>query len=174
MQYFLRQQERSLLQGPALIVAVKQKMKMKEIYLTIWAFFHGDSFEFRSCLFRSDASANDISRTGVYRKALCQFFYANALVVCFQNQFSSFIVQHSSHLLCLCYTSFCSKVKVLCCIIENCYNVMVLSISLISFSVFLTSSDLQPVAPTQIATLNAIAAICFFFNCIKIFQASIP
>ena len=36
----------------------------------------------------------------------------------------------------LCYTSFCSKVKVLCCIIENCYNVMVLSISLISFSVF--------------------------------------
>ena len=122
MQYFLRQQERSLLQGPALIVAVKQKMKMKEIYLTIWAFFHGDSFEFRSCLFRSDASANDISRTGVYRKALCQFFYANALVVCFQNQFSSFIVQHSSHLLCLCYTSFCSKVKVLCCIIENCYS----------------------------------------------------
>ena len=125
-----------LLQGPALIVAVKQKMKMKEIYLTIWAFFHGDSFEFRSCLFRSDASANDISRTGVYRKALCQFFYANAFVVCFQNQFLSFIVQHSSHFLCLCYTSFCSKVKVLCCIIENCYNVMVLSISLISFSVF--------------------------------------
>ena len=122
MQYFLRQQERSLLQGPALIVAVKQKMKMKEIYLTIWAFFHGDSFEFRSCLFRSDASANDISRTGVYRKALCQFFYANAFVVCFQNQFLSFIVQHSSHFLCLCYTSFCSKVKVLCCIIENCYS----------------------------------------------------
>ena len=41
-------------------------------------------------------------------------------------------------------------------------------------TVFLTSSDLQPVAPTQIATLNAIAAICFFFNRIKIFQASIP
>ena len=39
------------------------------------------------------------------------------------------------------------------------------------WSVFLTSSDLQPVAPTQIATLNA---ICFFFNRIKIFQASIP
>ena len=112
-----------------------------------------------------------IYRTGVYRKALCQFFYANAFVVCFQNQFSSFIVQHSSHLLCLCYTSFCSEVKVLCCIIENCYNVMVLSISLISFSVFLTSSDLQPVAPTQTATLNA---ICFFFDRIKIFQASIP
>ena len=34
VQYFLRQQERSLLQGPALIVAVKQKMKMKEIYLS--------------------------------------------------------------------------------------------------------------------------------------------
>mgnify|MGYP002556089564 CR=1 FL=1 len=65
-----------------------------------------------------------IYRTGVYRKALCQFFYANAFVVCFQNQFSSFIVQHSSHLLCLCYTSFCSKVKVLCCIIENCYNLL--------------------------------------------------
>ena len=63
-----------------------------------------------------------IYRTGVYRKALCQFFYANAFVVCFQNQFSSFIVQHSSHFLCLCYTSFCSKVKVLCCIIENCYR----------------------------------------------------
>ena len=62
-----------------------------------------------------------IYRTGVYRKALCQFFYANAFVVCFRNQFSSFIVQHSSHLLCLCYTSFFSKVKVLCCIIENCY-----------------------------------------------------
>ena len=41
-------------------------------------------------------------------------------------------------------------------------------------TVFLTSSDLQPVAPTQIATLNATAAICFFFNRIKIFQASIP
>ena len=38
-------------------------------------------------------------------------------------------------------------------------------------TVFLTSSDLQPVAPTQTATLNA---ICFFFNRIKIFQASIP
>ena len=31
-------------------------------------------------------------------------------------------MQHSSHLLCLCYTSFCLKVKVLCCIIENCYS----------------------------------------------------
>ncbi len=41
-------------------------------------------------------------------------------------------------------------------------------------TVFLTSSDLQPVAPTQIATLNATAAICFFFDRIKIFQASIP
>ena len=30
----LKQQERSLLQGPALIAAVKQKMKMKEIYLS--------------------------------------------------------------------------------------------------------------------------------------------
>ena len=38
-------------------------------------------------------------------------------------------------------------------------------------TVFLTSSDLQPVAPTQTATLNA---ICFFFDRIKIFQASIP
>ncbi len=38
-------------------------------------------------------------------------------------------------------------------------------------TVFLTSSDLQPVAPTQIATLNA---ICFFFDRIKIFPASIP
>ena len=63
-----------------------------------------------------------IYRTGVYRKALCQFLYADALIVSFQNQFSSFIVQHSSHLLCLCYTSFCLKVKVLCCIIENCYK----------------------------------------------------
>ena len=30
----LKQQERSLLQGSALIAAVKQKMKMKEIYLS--------------------------------------------------------------------------------------------------------------------------------------------
>ena len=30
----LKQQERSLLQGPALIAAVMQKMKMKEIYLS--------------------------------------------------------------------------------------------------------------------------------------------
>ena len=30
----LQQQERILLQGPALIAAVKQKMKMKEIYLS--------------------------------------------------------------------------------------------------------------------------------------------
>ena len=30
----LKQQERSLLQGPALVAAVKQKMKMKEIYLS--------------------------------------------------------------------------------------------------------------------------------------------
>ena len=173
MQYFLRQQERSLLQGPALIAAVKQKMKMKEIYLTIWLLSTEIRLSFVAACFVPTLQQT-IYRTGVYRKALCQFFYANAFVVCFQNQFSSFIVQHSSHLLCLCYTSFCSKVKVLCCVIENCYNVMVLSISLISFSVFLTSSDLQPVAPTQIATLNAIAAICFFFNRIKIFQASIP
>ena len=70
MQYFLRQQERSLLQGPALIVAVKQKMKMKEIYPTILAFFHGDSFEFRSFLFRSDASANDISNRCLQKSTL--------------------------------------------------------------------------------------------------------
>ena len=30
----LQQQERSLLQGSALVVDVKQKMKMKEIYLS--------------------------------------------------------------------------------------------------------------------------------------------
>ena len=30
----LQQQERSLLQGSALVAAVKQKMKMKEIYLS--------------------------------------------------------------------------------------------------------------------------------------------
>ena len=58
----------------------------------------------------------------IYRKALCQFLYADALIVSFQNRLSSFVVQHSTHLLCLCYTSFCSKVKVLCCIIENCYS----------------------------------------------------
>jgi hypothetical protein len=40
-----------------------------------------------------------IDRTGIYRKALCQFLYADALIVSFQNLFSSFIVQHSSHLL---------------------------------------------------------------------------
>lgn len=55
----------------------------------------------------------------------CQFFYADALIVCFQNQFSGFIVQHNSHLLCLCYTSF-SKVKELCCIIENCYKLPII------------------------------------------------
>ena len=32
--YFLRQQERNLLQGSALIAAVTQVMKMKEIYLS--------------------------------------------------------------------------------------------------------------------------------------------
>ena len=52
-----------------------------------------------------------IYRTGVYRKALCQFFYANAFVVCFQNQFSSFIVQHSSHLLCSVIPLFAQKLK---------------------------------------------------------------
>ena len=52
-----------------------------------------------------------IYRTGIYRKALCQFLYANAFVVCFQNQFSSFIVQHSSHLLCLCYITFSQELK---------------------------------------------------------------
>ena len=40
-----------------------------------------------------------IYRTGVYRKALCQFLYADALIVSFQNQLSSFVVQHSTHIL---------------------------------------------------------------------------
>ena len=40
-----------------------------------------------------------IDRTGIYRKALCQFLYADALIVSFQNQLSSFVVQHSTHLL---------------------------------------------------------------------------
>ena len=40
-----------------------------------------------------------IYRTGIYRKALCQFLYADALIVSFQNQLSSFVVQHSTHLL---------------------------------------------------------------------------
>ena len=35
-----------------------------------------------------------IDRTGVYRKALCQFLYADTLIVSFQNQLSSFVVQH--------------------------------------------------------------------------------
>jgi len=52
-----------------------------------------------------------IYRTGVYRKALCQFLYPDAFVVCFQNQFSSFIVQHSTHLFCLCYITFSQKLK---------------------------------------------------------------
>ena len=52
-----------------------------------------------------------IDRTGVYRKALCQFFYANAFVVSFQNQLSSFVVQHSTHLLCLCYITFSQELK---------------------------------------------------------------
>ena len=40
-----------------------------------------------------------IDRTGIYRKALCQFLYADALIVSFQNQLSSFVVQHSTHIL---------------------------------------------------------------------------
>ena len=39
-----------------------------------------------------------------------------------QNQLSSFVVQHSTHLLCLCYTTFSRKLKCLCCIFENCYK----------------------------------------------------
>ena len=35
----------------------------------------------------------------IYRKALCQFLYADALIVSFQNQLSSFVVQYSTHLL---------------------------------------------------------------------------
>ena len=86
-----------------------------DLHRTILASFHGDSFEFRSCPFRSDASANDISktiyRTGIYRKALCQFPYADALIVSFQNQLSSFVVQHSTHILWLCYITFSQKLK---------------------------------------------------------------
>ena len=52
-----------------------------------------------------------IYRTGVYRKALCQFLYADALIVSFQNQLSSFVVQHSTHLLWLCYITFSQKLK---------------------------------------------------------------
>ena len=52
-----------------------------------------------------------IDRTGVYRKALCQFLYADTLMVSFQNQLSSFVVQHSSHLLCPCYITFSQKLK---------------------------------------------------------------
>ncbi len=52
-----------------------------------------------------------IDRTGVYRKALCQFLYADTLIVSFQNQLSSFVVQHSTRLLCFCYTTFFQKLK---------------------------------------------------------------
>ena len=52
-----------------------------------------------------------IDRTGVYRKALCQFLYADTLIVSFQNQLSSFVVQHSTHLLCPCYITFSQKLK---------------------------------------------------------------
>ena len=52
-----------------------------------------------------------IDRTDVYRKALCQFLYADTLIVSFQNQLSSFVVQHSSHLLCPCYITFSQKLK---------------------------------------------------------------
>ena len=37
--------------------------------------------------------------------------YANAFVVSFQNQLSSFVVQHSTHLLCLCYITFSQELK---------------------------------------------------------------
>ena len=52
-----------------------------------------------------------IDRTGVYRKALCQFLYTDTLIVSFQNQLLSFVVQHSTNLLCFCYTAFSQKLK---------------------------------------------------------------
>ena len=39
-----------------------------------------------------------VNRTGIYRKTLCQFFCVDSLIVCFQNQFSSFVMQHDAHL----------------------------------------------------------------------------
>ena len=39
-----------------------------------------------------------VDRTGIYRKTLCRFFYADSLIVCFQNQFSSFVMQYDAHL----------------------------------------------------------------------------
>ena len=52
-----------------------------------------------------------IDRTGVHRKALCQFLYTDTLIVSFQNQLSSFIVQHCTHLLCLYYITFSQWLK---------------------------------------------------------------
>ena len=41
-----------------------------DLHRTILASFHGDSFELRSCLFRSDASANDISNRCLQKSTL--------------------------------------------------------------------------------------------------------
>ena len=45
-----------------------------DLHRTIWASFHGDSFEFRSCLFRSDASANDRSNRCLQKSTLPVLF----------------------------------------------------------------------------------------------------
>ena len=39
-----------------------------------------------------------VNRAGIYRKTLCRFFYADSPIICFQNQFSSFVMPHHAHL----------------------------------------------------------------------------
>ena len=57
-----------------------------------------------SCFFAPFQQTTD--RTPVYRKAPCQIYYADTLVVCFQNQFLGFIVQHNIHFFDLCFITF--------------------------------------------------------------------
>ena len=90
--------------------SVYTKFGVDPLHLTIWASFHADSSEFRSFLFRSDASANDRLNGCLLRSTLPVPLHGYP-IVSFQDQLSSFVVQHCTHLLCLCYITFSQKLK---------------------------------------------------------------
>ena len=101
--------------------SVYTKFGVDPLHLTIWASFHADSSEFRSFLFRSDASANDRLNRCLLKSTLPVPLHGYPCHILPGSTFELRCAALHAPSLPLLYHFF-SKVKAFCCIIENCYK----------------------------------------------------
>ena len=101
--------------------SVYTKFGVDPLHLTIWASFHADSSEFRSFLFRSDASANDRWNRCLLKSTLPVPLHGYPCHILPESTFELRCAALHAPSLPLLYHFF-SKVKAFCCIIENCYK----------------------------------------------------